>query len=67
MNRKLSPLLLMSKCIELHQSEHFVFALRESKSVLSMLFLASLNVFHVWAHLSLGRLNHISGEQGTEK
>lgn len=30
----------MSKCVQLQQSEHFVFALRESKPVLSMLFLA---------------------------
>lgn len=57
----------MSKCIELHQNEHFVFAWQEGKSVPSMLFLASLKVLHVWAHLSLGWLNRTSGEQGREK
>lgn len=31
-----------------------VFALQESKSVLSMLFLAGRHVLRIWAHLSLG-------------
>lgn len=36
------------------QSGDCVFALQESKSVLSMLFLAGPHVLHIWAHLSLG-------------
>lgn len=36
----------------LQQTEHFVLALWESKAVLSMLFLAFLNVFHLYIGLT---------------
>lgn len=62
-----SSLLSTSKYVQKQLSEHFVFALREIESVFSVLFLASLHVFQVWSHLSLGWLGHISGERCREK